>query len=119
MGAITADMGMVVVVLVAAIGNINGQQVATLAVGTDAISNVLAGVEREAVATNSMACRAGAGWEEIAKLRGTREEGFVEALQIAAAIEAIAALADHGGGPGGGTAVAAMDDRQMGAGFCA
>ena len=119
MGAITADVGMVVVVLVAAIGNINGQQVAALAVGTDAIGNVLARVERKAVTTQLVGRGAGAGWEEIAKLWGTREEGFVKALQIAAAIEAIAALADHGGSPGCGTAVAAMDDRQMGAGFCA
>ena len=96
MGAITADVGMVVVVLVAAIGDINGQQVAALAVGTDAICNVLAWVNRKAVTTQLVGRLAGAGWEEIAKLRGTREEGFVEILQIIAAIEAIAALTDQG-----------------------
>ena len=66
-----------------------------------------------------MAGAAGARGEEVTQLRGTREKGLVEALEIATAIEAVAALAQHGGGPGGGTAIAAVHHRQMGAGFCA
>ena len=109
--AIAADVGMVVVVLIAAIGDVNGQQVAALAVGADPSGTILRRVKGEAVAAEAIGGAAGSGGEEVTQLRGAGEEGLVEALQIAAAIEAVAALADHGGGPGGGTAMAAVHHR--------
>ena len=54
--------------------------------------------------------------EEVAELGCPGEEGLVKTLQVGGPIEAVGAGGEGSGGPGGGTAIAAVHHRQVGAG---
>jgi len=117
-GAIAADLGVAVIVFPAAIGNLNGNQAAALAVGAGAAFHVFGGMKGEAIAAELVASLGiSPCWEEVLEIGVTGEISAVERLQVAGAIELVAALVDHGGGPAGGSAIAAMHHGQMGAGF--
>ena len=117
---------MVVVIEVTAIGHVHQQKLPALAVGAN-ILEVVGGVQREAVRTKHLGAsqfRWGiwlggtrferALGEEVANLALAGEKGLVKGPQVATAIQSIAALVQQGGCPSGGTAIAAVHNRQMG-----
>ena len=109
---------MAVVVLLAAVGNFNGNQAAALAARAGAALHILGGMKGEALAAKAMirTCLGITG-EEVAHLRCPLEVGLVEGLEIVGAIQLDAALVEHRGCPSCGAAIAAVHHGQMGAGF--
>ena len=117
-GAIAADVGMVVGINVIAVPDLNREQCRALTVGAHrqavALGFEFVGfVEAQAFAAKLVISTICLLREQVAEFGLVAEVGLVEVLQVGGAIQCVAALLGHRGGPGGGAAMTAVDHRQV------